>query len=233
MNWILGIDTSSIDLCIGLFSNEQPVASYTRMLKNSHAEHIARAVSVLLDSNSVRAGAITHIAIAAGPGSFTGLRIGYAFVKGFCLGSAIRVMSVSSLFVLARGACNSAAGVIAAVDARRDEIFWARFRYTATAVVRETPDTLSPVSDFRNAIKTGDTVVTDTMGYARSTVFEFLAGRPNVFPVERYPVQRGFICASAGASSLSDGSLWVNAGDAQPAYLRSFMPLTLSKGRVL
>lgn len=233
MNWILGIDTSSTDLCIGLYGNEQPVASYTRMLKNSHAEHIARAVSVLLDSNSVRADEITHIAIAAGPGSFTGLRIGYAFVKGFCLGSATRVLSVSSLFVLAHGACSSTAGIVAAVDARRDEIFWARFRCTATAVVRETPDILSPVSDFRNAIKTGDAVVTDTMGYVRSTVFEFLGGRPNVFPVGRYPVQRGFICASAGASSLSDPSPWVNAGDAQPAYLRTFMPPTPSKGRAL
>ena len=200
MNWILGIDTSSVALCVGLFRDGQPIASYSRMLKNSHAEHIAQAVSMLLDNIGVRAGDISHVAIAAGPGSFTGLRIGFAFVKGFCLTGTVRVLPVSSLFVLAHGADSGDRDVIAAIDARRGEIFWARFRRDAEALTRETPDTLGPAPEFRNALTAGDTVITDTMGYAQSTVFNFLADRPNVFPVERYPVQRGFICAAQGAS---------------------------------
>jgi len=230
MSLVLGIDTSSIDLSVGLFRDGQPVASYSRFLKNSHAEHIAQAVLMLLDSCGVRSGDVTNIAVAAGPGSFTGLRIGFAFVKGFCAAGGITVMPVSSLSVLAHSALGRAACAVAAIDARRDEVFWARFRFEGTRVLRETADTAGTSLAFRNFLKDADAVITDTLGYAHSTVFNFLAGRPAVFAAQQYPVERGLCCAAAGADTIADLSLWKNAADALPEYLRSFTsPLKIPK----
>lgn len=224
MSWVLGIDTSSIDFGIGLYHDADPIASYSRFLKNSHAEHIERAVTLMLRSNSVPSGAITHIAIATGPGSFTGLRIGLAFVKGFCAGGReTRVMPVSSLAVLAHGAVPSGPlSAVAAIDARRDDVFWARFSIRDNDCVRETPDTLSPARIFMDSIQADDVVITDTMGYDKSTVFNACVARGRLFPVERFPVQRGLCCARLGAVHLADQAAWKNAGEVLPEYLRSF-----------
>jgi len=226
MSLILGIDTSSTDLGIGLYRDNRPAASYSRFLRNSHAETIAAAVSLMLDNSDVAPADISAIAVSAGPGSFTGLRIGMAFVKGFCLGSTLGVLPVSSLFILAHGGLGRSETIVAAIDARRDDVFWARFRAQAGGLVRETPDLLSPVAEFGNAIQPGDAVITDTMSYAKSTVFSFLDGQPNMFPVERFPILRGLHCAAAGTAALGgewvDGHGWTNAADIIPRYLRSF-----------
>jgi tRNA threonylcarbamoyl adenosine modification protein YeaZ len=225
MSWILGIDTSSTDLGIGLCHDAGPVASYTRYQKNSHAEHIEQAVTLMLQGNKVLPGDVTHIAVATGPGSFTGLRIGLAFVKGFCFGGATPVLPVSSLHVLAHGGLSvRASSVIAAIDARRDEVFWAKFSIINSTVVRLTPDTLTPVRQFLDAIQPGDAVITDTMGYALSTVFGRLASNNAVFPVEQFPLQRGLFCAKLGATALLDGAAWKKSDDVLPNYLRDFVP---------
>lgn len=224
MSWILGIDTSSTDLGIGLYHDTEPVAAYSRFLKNSHAEHIEQAVTLLLQGNRVPPDAITHIAVATGPGSFTGLRIGLAFVKGFCMSGTTAVLPVSSLCVLAHGLrpARGPGSAVAVIDARRDEVFWARFSIHGAKLIRETPDTLSPIQVFMEALQSGDTIITDMMGYARSTVFHVLADRTDVFQVEHFPVQRGLCCAGLGAGLLTDPTAWKNAMDVLPEYLRLF-----------
>lgn len=230
MTWVLGIDTSSTDLGIGLYRDGLPAASYSRFLANSHAEHIERAVTTVLGENAIAPAGVSHIAIACGPGSFTGLRIGFSFIKGFCLRGAAKVALTPSLFILAHAARRYCGTVVAAIDARRDEVFWARFRFSAGVAGRETPDARCHAADFERSLLPDDTVVTDLMGYTRSTSFDFLRGRPGVFAVERFPVQRGLICAGYGASKLSDEASWLDASDAVPEYLRPFTPPAASSG---
>ncbi len=236
MSLILGIDTSSTDLGIGVRDDQGPVAACSRFLKNSHAETIASAVSATLGSGGLEPAQVTHIAIACGPGSFTGLRIGIAFVKGFCLRTGVVVLPLSSLFILAHGgvATTDNGPVVAAIDARRDEVFWARFIATPPGLSRVSGDCRTGVREFEAALRPGDTIITDTMGYGRSSVFDFLQGRTRVFAVERYPVQRGFHCAAAGARALSgngiDGSSWRESRAVLPRYLRDFAPPASGKG---
>jgi tRNA threonylcarbamoyladenosine biosynthesis protein TsaB len=230
MNWILGIDTSSTDLSVGLFRGDEPVASLSRYLRNSHAEHIAQAVSFLLHSCGAGPDATTHVALAAGPGSYTGLRIGFAFVKGFCLSDAVKVLPVSSLFVLAHCALGRTASAVAAIDARRGEVFWARFGMHGTHIERETEDRAGPVEMFREFLDPDDTIVIDTLGYSQSTAFDVLSGRPGVLNARHCPIQRGLCCAAAGAAAAGDSTSWKNAGEALPEYLRSFTSPVFQKG---
>jgi tRNA threonylcarbamoyl adenosine modification protein YeaZ len=224
MSWILGIDTSSTELGIGLGRGDETVASYSRYSRNSHAEHIAQAVSLVLENNRLAPGDINRVAVVAGPGSFTGLRIGLAFVKGFCFGSAVRVLPLSSLMVMAAAAAGPEGPIVAAIDARRDDVFCARFERKGKNVKRETEDALLPVAGFKALLRAGDTLVTDAMGFAGSTVFNFLRGRPGLFPVEQYPPQRG-LAAVALAAGMRDGAgAWQDAAAVLPAYLRGFSP---------
>jgi len=79
-------------------------------------------------------------------------------------------------------------------------------------------------------IKSDDVIIYDTNGYTNSTAFDFLAGRPHVFPARQYPVERGLCCAAAGAAAADETSAWKNAPDVLPEYLRSFTSPSLPKG---
>ncbi|HMD69323.1 MAG TPA: tRNA (adenosine(37)-N6)-threonylcarbamoyltransferase complex dimerization subunit type 1 TsaB [Chitinivibrionales bacterium] len=219
MEHTLGIDTSSIELGIGLVSGGRPVMAVSRYLRNSHAEHISQAVDYLLAANKVKPLEISHAAIAVGPGSFTGLRIGIAFLKGFFFGRDGRVLPVSSLESMAGAWPAQEARIVCASDARNGQVFWARFEKRNGIVARLSDDVLSPVDEFKQAVSNNDIVITDTLGYAKSAAFNFLRGRTSVFPVEEFPLQRGLSCATIAGLRADDSAGWTTADHIVPRYL--------------
>jgi tRNA threonylcarbamoyladenosine biosynthesis protein TsaB len=221
MSLILGIDTSSVDMGLGLYNNGSPVTAYSRYVMNSHAEYIAQAVTHLLSANNIQPSDIRHIAVVTGPGSFTGLRIGIAFTKGFSICDDTLICPVSSLQVLAYAARHATGPVIDAIDARNGDVFWATFEFSRDGIKRITDDRCSPSDEFYSALSDETAVVFDTMGYAKSTVFKNLDHRPHVFNIEHYPIQRGLFCAATGAALINDSSCWVHHSDLHPHYLRS------------
>jgi tRNA threonylcarbamoyladenosine biosynthesis protein TsaB len=219
MGWILGIDTSSVEMGVGLFSDCRPAASYSRYVRNSHAEQISSTTEFLLRSNGLTAADIDRCAIAAGPGSFTGLRIGIAFIKGLFFGRSVAVLPVSSLESLAWAWNGEAASITVAFDARRGEVYWARFTRDKAGLRRARDDVRTSAEEFLRSFAGEDTVVLDTLGYERSTVFNALAGRPRVWWAEALAVQRGLACARAAAAIAPDSPLWRTAADISPNYL--------------
>ncbi|HUI90655.1 MAG TPA: tRNA (adenosine(37)-N6)-threonylcarbamoyltransferase complex dimerization subunit type 1 TsaB [Chitinivibrionales bacterium] len=221
MNYVLGIDTSSIELGVGLARGTEPVMAISRYLRNSHAEHIAQCVDFLLKANNISAADITYAGIAVGPGSFTGLRIGIAFLKGFFLGRETSVLQVSSLESVAGSWHVDGRDIVSASDARNGQVFWARFHKAGGATARLTPDALVTAQEFRSAVKDSDIVLTDALGYAKSVVFNFLKDRPDAFSVEDHPLQRGLSSAMLAARKIKDAGAWRKAGDIVPEYLSS------------
>jgi tRNA threonylcarbamoyladenosine biosynthesis protein TsaB len=224
MSVILGIDTSSTDLSIGLYRDKEPLASYSRFVGHSHAEHIAPIVRMMLATNDIKPGMVDRIAIAIGPGSFTGLRIGIAFAKGFCIASPAKVLPLSSLFILAHAACHHGNRIIAAIDARNNDVFRASFAWHGDRPDRLSEDIVSDGAAFIAGISPDDVVVTDTIGYKKSTVFSTLHDRRSVLAVENFPLQRGLYCAAAGAATLDDTTCWREAAELHPNYLRRSAP---------
>ena len=219
MSWILGIDTSSVDLGIGLFHDKEPFLSLSRFIRNSHAEQITHSSQFIIDAAGIKPADISSIAITTGPGSFTGLRIGIAFVKGFCIARTIQVLPVSSLHVMAYSYRNLNRRLHSVIDARNGDVYAATFESSNGHLTRVLDDTLMSFDNFRKSVCPDDIIVTDTMGYARSTVFLNLE-HTGVYPVELYPVQRGLNCASIGVESLESQDLWRSADDILPNYLR-------------
>lgn len=94
----------------------------------SIAAALLPAIDVLLRRAGVGLEAISAFAIGIGPGSFTGLRIGVATLKGLAFGSDAPVAAVSTLAALARAAGAGDEPVVALLDARRGEVYGAAFR---------------------------------------------------------------------------------------------------------
>jgi tRNA threonylcarbamoyladenosine biosynthesis protein TsaB len=221
MSYVLGIDTSSVELGIGLVKDDKPVMAVSRYSHNSHAEHIAQCVAFILSANKISALEIRTAAIAVGPGSFTGLRIGIAFIKGFFFGREARVLPLSSLESMAGTWHASGRNVVGAYDARNNEVFWARFRIENNGITRKTADILDTLDNFKSSIAGDDIVLTDNLGYTKSVAFDFLSARPEAYAVEKDPVSRGLSCALIGASRLRGTEGWIKPADINPHYMNT------------
>jgi len=129
---VLGIDTAT-DVRVGLAADGQVVASAAIADTRAHAEQLMILVQQVLAEAGRTVSELTEVVVGIGPGPFTGLRVGVA--AGHTLGAALGlpVRGVCSLDVVAaewvrRG--DAPAEFLIASDARRKEVYWARYDQT-------------------------------------------------------------------------------------------------------
>ena len=121
MSVILAIDTSTDRTSVAIVRDGKPLVELNHDDPLAHGEILPKLVKeALLAENK-----IDCVAIGMGPGPFTGLRVGIAFGQSFALGRGIPWIGVSSLDAIAVDVGEE--DFIVAIDARRKELFWARY----------------------------------------------------------------------------------------------------------
>jgi tRNA threonylcarbamoyladenosine biosynthesis protein TsaB len=131
---VLALDTTTREGSVALVEDERVIAEEPGDPMRSHGERLPGDFVDLLARHSLRVSDMDGFAIAAGPGSFTGLRIGIACVQGLAMVLGKRVVAVSVLDALAQSAAATAAPgttIAAWMDAHRGEVFSACCRVTA------------------------------------------------------------------------------------------------------
>jgi tRNA threonylcarbamoyladenosine biosynthesis protein TsaB len=98
---LLAVDTSTQTLGIALYDENRVLAESLWQSRARHTVELAPAVDRMLKSNNMTAADLTGLAVATGPGSFTSLRVGLAFIKGISLALKIPVAGIPSLDTLA------------------------------------------------------------------------------------------------------------------------------------
>jgi len=134
---LLALDTTARAGSVALAQDGAIVDARVGDASRTHGERLPGDVLNLLSARGLAPADIDLYAVAAGPGSFTGLRVGIACIQGFALSAGRRVVAVSALDALALAAQPAAAdGFVAAwIDAHRGEIFAAL--YSGLIVVEE------------------------------------------------------------------------------------------------
>ncbi|MDI2586884.1 tRNA (adenosine(37)-N6)-threonylcarbamoyltransferase complex dimerization subunit type 1 TsaB [Psychrobacillus sp. NEAU-3TGS] len=122
MIW-LGIDTSHTPLAVAVVEDDRVLASYQSSLKITHSIGAMPAIEELLKKADIKPSEIDAIAVAIGPGSYTGVRIGVTIGKTLAWTLKKPIFSVSSLQVLASNASYFPGIVCAIMDARRGNVF--------------------------------------------------------------------------------------------------------------
>lgn len=125
---ILAIDTAGPRLSAAIAKGEKLIARYESKKEKSHSDALAPAVEKLLRKCRLKPGGIDLYAISIGPGSFTGLRIGVAFIKGMNLFFNKPVACVPTLDALAETAGAGADYVCPIVDAKRQNVYAAIYK---------------------------------------------------------------------------------------------------------
>jgi tRNA threonylcarbamoyladenosine biosynthesis protein TsaB len=140
---LLALDTTARAGSVALAEHGAIVDVRAGDPSRTHGERLPGDVLQLLDAHGLGPADIDVYAVAAGPGSFTGLRVGIACIQGLALATGRRVVSVSALDALAHAAQPMAAGsfVGAWIDAHRGEVFAAL--YSGQAMV-EAPSVATP-----------------------------------------------------------------------------------------
>jgi tRNA threonylcarbamoyladenosine biosynthesis protein TsaB len=125
---ILAIDTSSREGAVSLSADGGFAGEERFGRKDSHLVALGRTANSLLANSRLNIKNIDRLAIVSGPGSFTGLRIGMAFVKGIHAALGIDVVTMTSLELLARPLGGHSRLVCPMIDARKSEIYTALYR---------------------------------------------------------------------------------------------------------
>lgn len=218
---ILGIDTSAVTCTVALLENEALLAQETVLAGKAHSEAILVVIDHILQITHKKISDVGLIAVSEGPGSFTGVRIGVSVVKGLAFGNRIPTIGVSALEALA---CNliGVTGVICAVmDARRNQVYHARFQCVEGMIERLTEDDLLPLSEVEKQIADCEQpiwLVGDGYDIAMRTLTN-----PHIMQT---PVllrgQNGYGVGLLGYRTyLSDQSVDTSAAARMPRYLRA------------
>ncbi len=141
---ILAIDTSAVVASCALCEDETPLAVYSQKAGLNHSETMLPMVKNLLDNTKTAIDEIDLFAVSAGPGSFTGIRIGIATIKGLAFGKNKPCVGVSTLESMAKtiGAFAADAVICPVMDARRHQLYNAIFEIHGDTLLRLTPDRL-------------------------------------------------------------------------------------------
>src|SRR5262245_22331077 len=127
---VLALDTTTSSGSCALARDGRVVGEQVNDAPNAHAEHLPGDLISLLDRAGVALSEIDAFAVATGPGSFTGLRIGIATMQGLAFAEGKPLVGVSGFDALARIAGNDSAkgfGVATWVEAWRGEVFAALY----------------------------------------------------------------------------------------------------------
>ena len=125
---ILGLDTTTLACSAALLDGETLLAEYTLNIRKTHSERLMPLLHALLQESQVEREQLEAIAVAAGPGSFTGIRIGVATARALAQGLNIPVTGVSTIRALAEAVAAPGALICPLLDARRSEVYTALYR---------------------------------------------------------------------------------------------------------
>lgn len=154
---LLSMDSSAVTASVALTDGDEIIKSEFVNSGLTHSETLLPMITRVMDGRKYSE--LDGIAITAGPGSFTGVRIGVATVKGLAFNDDIPCYSVSTLEVIAYNFVDKNAVVCAVMDARRMQFYNALFRVQNGKVERLCDDRAISIEDLRNELKQYDKVI--------------------------------------------------------------------------
>jgi tRNA threonylcarbamoyladenosine biosynthesis protein TsaB len=222
---ILNIDTATEQGSVCIAQDGNVISTLSNDSQKDHAAWIQVAINSLLQKEGYTIQHIKAVAVTAGPGSYTGLRVGMATAKGLCFALQIPLITINTLQVMAFGAINQW-NLLAAnlqpplcfcpmIDARRMEVFTAVYDEALQEIVSPNAMILDALSfqeklDKRSLICFGN----------GSLKWKNVSRYPNVlFIEEKIDIAKSL---AKLASSLYLAKNFANLAYAEPVYLKEF-----------
>ncbi|WP_393079402.1 tRNA (adenosine(37)-N6)-threonylcarbamoyltransferase complex dimerization subunit type 1 TsaB [Streptomyces sp. LN704] len=165
---LLALDTATPAVTVALHDGTSVIASSSQVDARRHGELLLPAVDRVLAEAGLRLDAVTGVVVGVGPGPYTGLRVGLMTADTFGLALGVPVHGLCTLDALAYAADIDGPFVVA-TDARRKEVYWARYADSRTRVSEPAVDRPGDLAlDGLPAVGAGALLYPDTFPDARA-----------------------------------------------------------------
>lgn len=222
---ILGLDSSGLVASAAIVENDILLAEYTTNYKKTHSQTLLPMLEEIRGMIELDLASIDAIAIAAGPGSFTGLRIGAATAKGLGLALNKPLVEVPTLEGLAYNLCGCSRLVCPLMDARRNQVYTGIYEfqkegqhYELHIIEEQCAVDITVIIDKLNALGREVVFLGDGVPVYREVIAQQLTV-PYSFAPANNNRQRAASVAALGAMYYEKGKM-VTAAAHQPEYLR-------------
>jgi tRNA threonylcarbamoyladenosine biosynthesis protein TsaB len=209
---VLGLDTATAIASVGLVSDSATLLERHRPVESSHASSILPLVDELLRAAELRLLDLDLLAVSIGPGSFTGLRIGLATIKGLALSCGLPVVGVPTLQAYAAALGPRSGTVWPVLDARKGEVYAAGYRWHGDALEEVAPPAAMSPANLARLVSSPCTLVGDGVD-----------AYGDVWPIEERIARVGLAsCAPNGAVVARLGAALepLALSDLEPCYYR-------------
>ena len=217
---ILAFETSAKAASVALHDGKKLLAESYQNTGMTHSQTLMVMAEDALSSSGKTAADVTAVAVAEGPGSFTGVRIGVAAAKGFAWGKQIPCYGISTLEAMAESLGIYQGYVCPVMDARRAQVYNALFYVNRGVITRVTPDRAIALADLGAELKNLSEpvfLVGDGSNLCYNTLSEEIPYL--VMPSEHHSHQRAVGVAILAARQSEQGIVPTGT-ELNPNYLR-------------
>ena len=215
---ILGIETSTKTGSIALVSETGVIAQYSLNIEVTHSERLMSTVDRVLRDTGLAIAGVDAYAVATGPGSFTGLRIGMATVKGLALVTGKPVAAVSTLAALAWNLPLSEHPVCPLLDARKNEVYAGVYLSDGMSLAEIKGDAVVPLSRLADMVS-GNVIFAGEGSLLYRTELEAMFGGRCRFAPRSACLPSAASVAEIGLSMIENG-VHAEPETLAPTYLR-------------
>ena len=150
---ILALETSAVTASVAVAEDEKLLAQSFQNSGLTHSATLMPMAADLLKNTGLTLDGMDVIAVAAGPGSFTGIRIGVAAAKGLAWKDDKPCAPCSTLASMAWNVAHMDGEICAVMDARRNQVYNARFRAEGGVLTRLTPDRAISLAELMDELR--------------------------------------------------------------------------------
>ena len=212
---LLALDTSTATASVAVLDDDCVLAEVTRRLPTGHTTHLLGLIEQALSLAGLSLDALDALGIGRGPGSFTGLRAGFATIRGLELATGLPLWGVGSLQALGASVVAPGSRALACIDGRRDELFAQGFGDDDwLPLLHLAPEEIGA----RALAAAGDHTVVVYGDLTASAVTRLTAARPERFVVR--PRALGAPTGRAVALEVLAGRATLDDGSMEPSYVR-------------
>ena len=217
---ILAIETSAKAVSAAVAEDGKILCAGYQDTGLTHSRTLMPIVEGIMKNTNLTMADIGAIAVAVGPGSFTGIRIGVAAAKGLAFGADKPAISVSTLAAMARNVSFADGLILCAMDARRKQVYNALFEAKDGRLIRLTEDRAIALADLLEEVK-DDPRPKTVVGDGGKLCQSFLEA--NGVPCRLAPphlVMQNAMSVALAAEELAAQGKFLSAQELEPVYLR-------------
>jgi tRNA threonylcarbamoyladenosine biosynthesis protein TsaB len=217
---LLGLETSGLTSGVYLSRDNQMLGEITLNIRNIHSRGVALFIEQLLRLTDLSLKQISGVVVSAGPGSFTGLRIGYSIAKGLVHALQKPLIQVPTLDVWVYQQGKTSYPIFSFIDAHRQEFFYAFYHWEGKEIIRDTEYQITSIESLPELLREKTLLVGPDVVRFVNQLKELLREQA----VFSYPTQeqlQGWALLQLGYQKFKSGD-FSDMNSCEPLYLRPF-----------